>query len=466
MEKHQHPFDDFLKETLKGHRLVPREEARKAFLDEASTIDHARRGWFRWYYLPLLVAVISGIVVLFSYFGNENEVPAVAVRNETPVIEPTTPSSLNDKPSAVTNTEIATLPADSYTENQIHKTKDPNTGTQAAGNPSSSIFSKALAEKEPALPAPSEPADIQAPVSSSISEQTEDKTDSNSASQKPASADISAGTANQVREPEPVQTSGTDAATEKDTIASIPPAYEPKNPEPLEVMPETAFAASVYYLPEYMFNTVEGGKFVNNFGFDFTFYRGRTSIRTGAGISISQGLTEKAVEYNEFLGTYNKLDSISFTFNESAGDFYPTIHTSSENVWDSLPLYDSTEIIKRYTYLQIPLILGFDFWQKNRLTVGVRIGTIMSVMLKSKQLTGAYEAGANQVVGISKLSPDQVSMNWQAVGGINGSLMLTRRLYLEIEPQAKYYYQSIYEKSGYDKKPWSLGVKLAVSYKF
>jgi hypothetical protein len=215
-----------------------------------------------------------------------------------------------------------------------------------------------------------------------------------------------------------------------------------------------------------MFNTVEGEKYVNNFGIDFTFYRGRTSIRTGAGISVSEGLTEKSVEYNEFLGTYNKLDSITFIYNESAGDFYANIHTSNENVWDSLSIYDSTEIIKRYTYLQIPLILGFDFWQKGRMTVGVRVGTIMSVMLKSKQLTGEYNAGANQVVGISQLSPDQVSMNWQAVGGINGTLMLNRRLYLEIEPQAKYYYQSIYEKSGYEKKPWSVGLRTAIMYKF
>ncbi len=36
MEKHRNSFDDFLKEALKGHQLVPREKAKKAFLEEAS----------------------------------------------------------------------------------------------------------------------------------------------------------------------------------------------------------------------------------------------------------------------------------------------------------------------------------------------------------------------------------------------------------------------------------------------
>jgi len=139
---------------------------------------------------------------------------------------------------------------------------------------------------------------------------------------------------------------------------------------------------------------------------------------------------------------------------------------SEEKVWDSNPDMDSTTVTKRYTYLQVPLVLGFDFWQQGRFTIGVRIGTIMSVLLNSKQLTGEYDAGENQVTGINRISPEQVKINWQAIGGFNASARLSRSVFLEFEPQAKYYYQSIYEKSDLTKKPWSVGIRLGVTYKF
>ncbi|NTV83420.1 MAG: hypothetical protein HGA23_03840, partial [Bacteroidales bacterium] len=251
-----------------------------------------------------------------------------------------------------------------------------------------------------------------------------------------------------------------------DTIVKLtePPKLYPA--ENLQNNLTWKFATGIYYLPEMMYNTLEGSKFLNNFGIDAIFYKGPVSIRTGAGISISKGITTNSVDYNDYLGAYNKLDSISFSFNEELNNFEPTLYMSSEKVWDTVQKSDSTDIIKRYTYLQVPLVLGFDFWQKGRFSLGVRVGTIMSVLLKSNQLTGTYDPGENQVVGINTLTPGQVSVNWQALGGISASAILSRRICIEIEPQAKYYYGSIYEKSGNVKKPWSVGIRAAILYKF
>jgi hypothetical protein len=453
MKKNQQdPFDEFLKETLKGHQLVPREEARRAFLKDVSAIKPARGGWFRWYLLPLLFVFISGIVALFVYPWDKTDPVSVSARKEIPPVETEPSPASNTIQPSLTNTDIPTAKPVSVSEKQSIMAENKALAATTTATAASTIATEPLKEKTPALPAALSPAESPvAGIPDSLDTQTTGLIDP---------------TVLQPIDPLTEQAAAVIMPALSDSSQTVQPVALPEDQGPAKELAENAFALGAYYLPEWMFNTVEGGKFVNNFGLDFTFYRGRTSIRTGAGISVSKGITEKAVEYNEFLGTYNKLDSITFVYNESFGDFYPNIHTSSENVWDSLPLYDSTEIIKRYTYLQIPLVLGFDFWQQKRLTVGVRVGTIMSVMLKSEQLTGEYNAGANQVVVINQLSPSQVSMNWQAVGGISGSLMLTRRLFLEIEPQAKYYYQSIYEKSGYEKKPWSLGLRTAILLKF
>jgi hypothetical protein len=422
MEKKQHPFDVFLKEALKGHQLVPRVEARKAFLEEAATIQPLRRGWFRWYYLPFMMLVISGIVAIFVYNGDDHELSVEAFNTDTAALPDENTMSADNLNLSST---AATFTTSSASTTSILNLSDE----KQTEKPARSQAMEEVPAREPG-PAFKEPAAV--------------------AEQAAVTEQYSAGNVQNIF----------------DSTSLESPVFEPESVKPGNTRPEPAFFAGGYYLPEWMFNTIEGGKFVNNFGLDFTFYWGRTSIRTGAGISISKGITENAVEYNEFLGTYEKLDSITFIFNESTHDFSPNIHTSSENVWDSLSLYDSADVIKRYTYLQLPLILGFDFYERGRLTAGVRVGTIMSVMMKSQQLTGAYDPGANQVIGVNKLSPDQVSVNWQAVGGINGSLVLTKQVFLEIEPQVKYYYQSIYERSGYAKKPWSLGLRTALMFKF
>jgi len=468
MEKPQHPFDDFLKESLKGHQLVPGEQARKALLEEAATISPAHKSWYRWYYLPVLFVVISGIVTLFIYQGNNKDFPGEIIQKDNSISLHDNPSQTNPESLPIIKETDIQIASDRNSENKIAQTgsfqheinnevRETESSAENAGN-FQQIETHLPGKIETGLNSEPEETfnpDESIPIESPVPESFAGDTDLSQTEPVPVLAfDTVTGT-----NPVPASKAVTDTAS--NNILS-----EPEKQNNGNLQAEKTYASAIYYLPEWMFNTVEGGKFVNNFGVDFVFFLGRTSITTGAGISVSKGISEKSVEYNEFLGTYNKLDSITFTFNESISDFLPEIHTSTENVWDSLSLYDSTEIIKRYTYLQIPLILGLDFWERRRMTVGIRVGTIMSVMLKSNQLTGQYSPGENQVIGINKISPDQVSVNWQAVGGINSSFLLTKRLYLNIEPQVRYYYQSIYEKSGYSKKPWSVGLKTALLFKF
>ncbi len=112
------------------------------------------------------------------------------------------------------------------------------------------------------------------------------------------------------------------------------------------------------------------------------------------------------------------------------------------------------------------MVFGYDFWQRGILNIGVRFGAVMSVLLDSKQLSEGYDPGQNFVVGINRLTPEKVSMSWQFTGGINASAALAKNICLEVEPLAKYYYQPFYENSAGSGKPWSVGLRIAVMYKF
>jgi hypothetical protein len=215
----------------------------------------------------------------------------------------------------------------------------------------------------------------------------------------------------------------------------------------------------VYYTPELMFNTLQGEKFSNNFGIEGTFHLGKFSIRTGAGLSITKGTNELSINYNEYLGKYNKLDSVSFAWDATHTHPIPTFYYTKKDVWDSLTKTTTAEIIKRYTYLQIPLILGYDFWTNDHFSLGLRFGPIFSVLLKTDQLSDNYDPGQDRIIQINVISPDRIETYWQFMGAIDASARLSRRFCMELEPEIRYYYNSVYEKLA--DKPFSLGLRIA-----
>lgn len=457
MEKHPHPFDDLIKEALKGHQLAPPGEAKAAFLREASAIFSDRKGWFKWYYIPVMVFLISGTIAFF-YLRNES-VPAgpAGITAEPIKPGPGQESKMNSGPEQLLNKENIKVATEKSAFGESKINSDIKTTTFITDLPINNVADKTITQM---------PSGVNSGHNDAInvtSEETISQT-KNAALLKVSSVrTLDSLFAPAIRNEEAGSQPEIALA---DSSAAMPSPLNPEAQKPMRSRPAVYFTAGPYYQPEWMFNTVEGGKFVNNFGFEGIFYRGPVSIRTGVGISISKGITENAVEYNNYLGAYNKLDSVTFVFNESSHDFLPKFYLSEEKVWDSISKLDSTRVVKRYTYLQVPFVLGFDFWQKGRFTVGVRVGNIMSILLNTQQLSGAYNPGENRVIGIDRITPDRVSINWQAIGGLNASARLTRSIFFEVEPQAKYYYQSIYEKSGITRKPWSVGVRTAVIYKF
>ncbi len=358
MEKHPNPFDDFVREAMKGHGLTPSGKARKAFLDEAPAALPPGKSWKKWYIIPVILIFLGGLVAVFV-LTNENS-PEEKANLQQPTANIQVPSADIQQPTADIQEPIT---------NSQQPTANSQEPSAISNEPTAAIQKTTATIQQPT-------ATIQAPSANS---------------QEPP-ATIQQPTAN-IQEP-PASSQQPTADIQEPTAISNEPEASNDQPVPWRV------AASVYYNPELMFNTLEGNKPVNNFGMEAIFYHGLVSIRTGVGLSVSKGITENSVNYNDYLGAYNKLDSMAFTFNEELNNFEPEFYMSNEKVWDSVPQSDSTEIIKRYTYLQVPLVLGFDFWQKGKISVGVRVGTIMSVLLKSQQLTGEYDPGETITVNL------------------------------------------------------------------
>jgi hypothetical protein len=250
-------------------------------------------------------------------------------------------------------------------------------------------------------------------------------------------------------------------------LLPMPDSTAPTKPSQRKVMPWIEnFSAGVHYTPEWMFNTLDQtDRLVHNFGAELSWSKKPFSIRSGISVSLATGVTDLAYTYNENLGVKQKLDSVSFAWDEEGRKIVPTWYFSEKSVFDTATDFTVTSVRKRYLYLQIPLILGFDFYQTQRLSIGLRSGPVMQILLNTSQLDANPSLGNNRVISINQLTPERLSLHWQALFGFNTTFVLSKRFNLEIEPHVKYYFNSVYEKAATRQKPWSLEVRSALIIK-
>lgn len=421
MENAKHPVDSFFKEALQGHQVVPSEESKQRFLSEALSLESGRKtGARRWWLYWTALGLISITAILLFFLRPEPPPQSVnTVSTELQVTKPVTP--MNDQaPVRQILPGLATASTSLMAEQSIPTYPIPvEKSTDSILNSHNVADYSVLSD--------------QLPDAASVNEDS---------STKPAAI-----------------------SSETEPVVSVDQSQVSKKVQNKPFKP-WHFTSSVSYTPEWMFNTLEGNKYVTNLALEGTFYYGRYSVRTGAGLSLTDGTNELAVEYNDFLGSYKQLDSITFQWDSRHYYLIPTYYLSDRNVWDSLLKLDYPKVIKRYTYLQVPLILGYDFLQKKGFTMGFRAGPILSILLESRQLSGGVQSGPNRIIRINQITPDRIQTNWQVSGSVNLSVLLSRRFIIEFEPVVKYYFNSVYEKSEITKKPWSVGLRTAVTFGF
>ena len=453
MKNIEHPIDQLFREALSEHEIAPSDGARKAFLKEASSLpppadDRKKHGliWLSGIALLLIFGITAG---LWFFFSKDEPDMIKSPKSNSVRIKGTEyqSNSMNNQPSlkekGVEESTFSKIEASS--ESQIPVTMlDKKSSVTLAVVPDS--------ETSGITPESDRNVAVTLPIPTSLSQTTTlsetlsvaPAEDSPLTSLHPAEAAIDSVNKEENR---------------ADTTTSTPPDIVEQMKKSSRSTGNFSVALGASYTPEWIFNTLEEHNFVNNFGLDLQFSYGPFSIRTGAGASVFKGTNELVVSYNDYLGAYNKLDSMDFTWSEPTHNYLPTYFMSRQDVWDSLLRIEEARIVKRYTYLQVPLIFGYEMVKSTRFSLGLRIGPVLSVLLNTKQLSSAYDPGKNRVIHINDISPGQVNLNWQVMGGVTGALRLNERLRIEIEPSARYYFNSVYEKPVNQAKPWSIGVR-------
>jgi cytoskeletal protein RodZ len=454
MQKQQHPIDDLFRRGLAEYEVTPSHEQRDAFIEMAQQKTGKRpSAWWGIAGLTTGVIIITGVIIAIFFQGNHREVKETVIEQKNATVV----SGKNISEPIIQNN---------------FKSENPTTDITSKTGTNSSL-SRKPSENQPVKK--SVPGETKPEVSLPASVQ-----EALGATLTPTNRTNDAGSflTDTISQIEPLEKKlvvdpglnllMAEASTQAEPSLPVPenPKNESTDKNRSQQPKNWNVSLGAYYTPEWMFNTLNGDKFANNTGIEGTFHLQRYSVRTGVGLSITTGSNEVLVKTNPYLGTYAMLDSVAFNWDENHRNLIPTYITSNKDIFDTTLQYNYSYIKKRYTYLQVPLILGYEFWSNRWLSMGVRGGAVMSVLLKTQNISGSYDAGKDSIITINDISPDRIRLNWQAVMGINASFRISRRFSIELEPEIRYYFNSVYESSEITKKPWSVGIRTAFIINF
>lgn len=186
-------------------------------------------------------------------------------------------------------------------------------------------------------------------------------------------------------------------------------------------------------------------------------------IESGLGVSFSSDNGKYAIDYEPYLGTYDDVYNVTFDTLPS-GDIQPTYHTNPVDVYDTISKFRVEQVKNNYTYLQIPLYVGFQK-QVNRFGWFVKGGPIFNVLLTQNIPTPIINN--DRIVDMDDNMPMRVKTHWQFAVSAGFNYQLSDKVSISVEPTFRYYLNSQYERKYITTRhPYSIGLRTGLLFNF
>lgn len=230
--------------------------------------------------------------------------------------------------------------------------------------------------------------------------------------------------------------------------------------------PLANFKLGAFLYPEFTFypdDSVSSSRNYN-FGIDLRYYKSSFFIKTGVDFSIAKDEGKYTIDYKkwEFLGTYQ--DVYDVTFDSTEQGIVPTYHTKTVEVFDSVQHVTIRKEKNTYTYLQVPLMVGYEI-RGSRLNYSFMAGPNLSLMMSENIPEPEIEDNIT-IVNINKEVPERINTSWQMLVGIGISYKLSDNMEFALEPTLRYYLNSAYKGDIITTKhPYSVGVRAGLLFK-
>lgn len=168
---------------------------------------------------------------------------------------------------------------------------------------------------------------------------------------------------------------------------------------------------------------------------------------------------------NDSIGYYNEV--VSFEIDPQNPDEI-TYKTEQTTVYDSVDHYEHKTPLFKYSYLNIPLKIGYRFYQKDRFSVAAEAGVIFSKMLSKEIPEPTINNPDYELIAITNQTPERVDINLQWQVSLRLNYRFAKSMSVAVQPVFTKYINSIYDtKTGYpDVKPYTMGVRFGIYFDF
>jgi hypothetical protein len=197
-----------------------------------------------------------------------------------------------------------------------------------------------------------------------------------------------------------------------------------------------------------------------------TYHIGKFSVQTGLGLGyvFDQGNYRVNYKSKDSIGYFTSI--ISFFITPGNKIIYTTKDIA---VYDSVEHVADNRAISRYTYLQIPFLLGYELFESNRFSIGIKAGPSISFLIASKEASPFIDYPNAQLIRVDNNSLIRVKMNWEIQAALDIEYSLSKNFSIYADPSYKHYFKpfEVQESALTEAKdPYSVGIELGIRVDF
>ena len=197
-----------------------------------------------------------------------------------------------------------------------------------------------------------------------------------------------------------------------------------------------------------------------------TYHIGKFSVQTGLGLGyvFDQGNYRVNYKSKDSIGYFTSI--ISFLITPGNRIIYTTKDIA---VYDSVEHVADNRAISRYTYLQIPFFLGYELFESNRFSIGIKAGPSISFLIASKEASPFIDYPNAQLIRVDNNSLIRVKMNWEIQAALDIEYSLSKNFSIYADPSYKHYFKpfEVQESALTEAKdPYSVGIELGIRVDF
>ncbi|MCX6230228.1 MAG: hypothetical protein NTZ33_01675 [Bacteroidetes bacterium] len=265
-------------------------------------------------------------------------------------------------------------------------------------------------------------------------------------------------------EVKPLPTNDKTAKDEEDVLRS-------KLKSATVVSEKALYSIGIDYTYSKIYNAEKFSYSANNqlsqFGISLKYNYRKWIIQTGLNFSsFSDNFTYNSDQQLNQFKTYHYVDSV--IYNPQGNIIQYITHPVTIN--DSVLYQQLLSISRKYTMLNIPLVIGYQL-NYGKFSVGLKAGVLCSVIIAEKESMKLPDNPAVSILKIYSTNNSVNKVNWGTILAAEFDYNFTKRLGFSTEPVLQYYFKSLYKEMdinsvSYSQKPYLLGVKFGLYYKF